>query len=46
MHKLAIDAKGVSTLLSSNRVVDMDTEGGEGESVVIVANMVAQLNPL
>jgi hypothetical protein len=46
IHKLSIDAKDISTLLFGNRVIDVDTNGGEGESVVIVANMVGQLNPL
>jgi 3,4-dihydroxy-2-butanone 4-phosphate synthase len=46
MHKLSTDAKGVSTILSGNRVIDMDTEGREGEGVIVVANMLVELNTL
>jgi hypothetical protein len=46
VYKLSSDAKGVTTTLACNRVIDVDTKGGEGKSVIIVANMLTELNTL
>jgi hypothetical protein len=46
MYQLATNAESINTVLSSDRVIDMDAEGGEGESVIIVANMLAESNAL
>jgi hypothetical protein len=46
VYKLTSDAKGVTTTLTRNRVIDVDPEGGEGKSVIVVANMLTELNTL
>jgi hypothetical protein len=30
MHQLSTDTKGISIILSRNRMIDLNTEGGEG----------------
>jgi hypothetical protein len=46
VYKLPSYSKCITTTLTCNRVVDMDTEGGEGKSIIIVANMLTELNTL
>ena len=46
MHKLSTDAKGISAMLAGDRAIDVDAEGGEGEGVIVVADMFAELNAL
>ena len=46
MYQFSTNAESINAILSSDRVIDMDPEGGEGEGVIVVADMFAELNAL
>jgi excinuclease UvrABC ATPase subunit len=46
MYQFSTNAESINAMLSSDRVIDMDPEGGEGEGVIVVANMPGKSNAL
>jgi hypothetical protein len=46
MYKLSSDVKSIIIILIRNRMIDMDTEGGEEKSIIIIMNILIELNTL
>ena len=44
MDQFTSYTESVNTILTGNGVINIDTKGGEGQSIVVIANMLPKFN--